>query len=320
MVDRVEAARLQASVERLVAFYTRNDFSDETSTHTHGVFGARDWIASQFRAIAATSHGRMSVALDTYTQAKTARTPRSVVESSVIATLRGSDPQDIYVMSSHYDDCNGDCTNGTRVAPGADDNASSVAAVLEAARVMAATRYRATIIFACFDGEELGLWGSDHYARELAAAHSPVMGVLNNDIIGNSAGGDGRSEPTRSRIQPSAAVRRGYRARQSRRFGERHTVARTLAVHRGRRACIRPRVPRSGRFSVPTASCAAAIRSRSKTPGMPQYDSSNRTRISRTSIRTCASRMACSTATFRNTWTGSISRERRSPTSHRWQR
>jgi hypothetical protein len=200
MVDRVEAARLQASVERLVAFYTRNDFSDETSTHTHGVFAARDWIASQFRAIAATSHGRMSVALDTYTQAKTARTPRSVLESSVIATLRGSDPREIYVMSSHYDDCNGDCTNGTRVAPGADDNASSVAAVLEAARVMAATRYRATIIFACFDGEELGLWGSGHYARELAAAHAPVMGVLNNDIIGNSVGGDGRSEPDVVRV------------------------------------------------------------------------------------------------------------------------
>lgn len=200
MVDRVEAARLQASVERLVAFETRNDFSDQSSTRTHGVFAARDWIASQFRAIAATSHGRMNVALDTFTQPKTARTPRSVLESSVIATLQGSDPHEIYVMSSHYDDCNGDCTNGTRVAPGADDNASSVAAVLEAARVMAAADFRATIVFACFDGEELGLWGSDHYARELAAAHAPVMGVLNNDIIGNSVGGDGRSEPGTVRV------------------------------------------------------------------------------------------------------------------------
>lgn len=200
MVDRVEASRLQSSVERLVAFGTRNDFSEQTSTQTHGVFAARDWIALQFRTIAMESHGRMSVALDTYVQPKTARTPRSVVESSVIATLRGSDPHEIYVMSSHYDDCNGDCTNGTRLAPGADDNASSVAAVLEAARVMAATQYRATIIFACFDGEELGLWGSDHYARELAAEHAPVAGVLNNDIIGNSMGGDGRSEPDIVRV------------------------------------------------------------------------------------------------------------------------
>ena len=195
MVERVDAAHLQGSVERLVAFYTRNDFSEQTSTRTQGVFAARDWIASQFRAIAAASNGRMSVALDTFTQPKTPRTPRSVLESSVIATLRGSDPHEIYVMSSHYDDCNGDCTNASRVAPGADDNASSVAAVLEAARVMLRTDFRATIIFACFDGEELGLWGSDHFARELAAAHAPVLGDLNNDIIGNSVGGDGSSEP-----------------------------------------------------------------------------------------------------------------------------
>ena len=67
---------------------------------------------------------------------------------------------------------------------------------------MAGTRFRGTIIFACFDGEELGLWGSDHYARELAARHAPVLAVLNNDIIGNSVGGDGLSEPGRdSRLQ-----------------------------------------------------------------------------------------------------------------------
>jgi hypothetical protein len=200
MVGNVDAVRLQASDERLVAFGTRNDFSDQTSTKTHGVFAARDWILSQFRAVAAKSHGRMSVALDTFVQPKTPRTPRSVLESSVIATLRGDDPDDIYVMSSHYDDCNGRCTDGAGIAPGADDNASSVAAVLEAARVMAATNFRATIIFACFDGEELGLWGSDHYARELAAAHVPVMGVLNNDIIGNSTGGGGSSEPDVVRV------------------------------------------------------------------------------------------------------------------------
>ena len=57
------------------------------------------------------------------------------------------------------------------------------------------THFRGTIVFACFDGEELGLWGSNHYAHELAAAHAPVLAVLNNDIIGNSVGGDGSSEP-----------------------------------------------------------------------------------------------------------------------------
>ena len=200
MVDAVQAARLKSTVDRLVAFETRNDFSETTSTPGHGVFGARDWIVQQFAAIAATAGGRMSVTLDTYRQAKTPKTPRAVLESSVIATLHGTMPGRVYVMSSHYDDCDGRCTDGAGTAPGADDNGSSVAAVLEAARVMAPMRLRGTILFACFDGEELGLWGSDHYAHDLAARRVPVLAVLNNDIIGNSVGGDGASEPNVIRV------------------------------------------------------------------------------------------------------------------------
>ncbi len=200
MVDAVQAKRLADTDAQLVAFGTRNDFSERTSTQGHGVFAARDWIAGQFRTIAAESQGRMSVALDTYLQPKTPRTPRAVTESSVIATLRGSAPGRIYVMSSHFDDCDGHCTDGAGTAPGADDNGSGVAAVLEAARVMAATQFSGTIVFACFDGEELGLWGSDHYARELAARHAPVLAVLNNDIVGNSVGGDGETEPNVIRV------------------------------------------------------------------------------------------------------------------------
>jgi Peptidase family M28 len=200
MAGAVDATRLKADIETLVAFGTRNDFSETTSTRTHGIFAARDWIAARFREIGATSGGRMSVALDTYLQEKTDRTPRAVTESSVIATLQGTQPGRLYIMSSHYDDCDGKCTDGLGVAPGADDNGSSVAAVLEAARVMSATQFRGTIVFACFDGEELGLWGSDHYAKELAAAKAPVLAVLNNDVTGNSTGGDGLSEPNVVRV------------------------------------------------------------------------------------------------------------------------
>ncbi len=200
LVEAVEANRLRSTVDRLVAFGTRNDFSERASSRDHGVFGARDWIAAQFGTIAATTNGRMSVALDTYLQPKTAKTPRAVLESSVIATLQGAEPGRVYVMSSHFDDCDGHCTDGVGPAPGADDNGSSVAAVLEAARVMAGTSFRGTIVFACFDGEELGLWGSNHYARELAVRHVPVLAVLNNDIIGNSIGGDGASEPNVIRV------------------------------------------------------------------------------------------------------------------------
>jgi hypothetical protein len=195
MVGAVRADRLKSTVERLVEFKTRNDFSETASTSERGVFGARDWIVARFAAIAATAPGRMSVELDTFLQPKTPRTPRAVTESSVIATLRGDEPGRIYIMSSHYDDCDGHCTDGAGIAPGADDNGSSVAAVLEAARVMAGTHFHGTVVFACFDGEELGLWGSNRYAHELAAAHAPVLAVLNNDIIGNSVGGGGSSEP-----------------------------------------------------------------------------------------------------------------------------
>lgn len=184
MVNAVSAADLREFDTRLVGFGTRNDFSDDLHSPTRGVFAARDWIRSQFEEIAKSSGGRMTVALDTFTHPKTERTPRDVVESSVIATLKGDEPGPTYVMSSHYDDCDGKCTDGRGVAPGADDNGSGTSAVIEAAKVMAHTRFRGTIIFATFDGEELGLWGAEHFANALKANGTDVVADLNNDIIG----------------------------------------------------------------------------------------------------------------------------------------
>lgn len=195
LVAAVSADRLRTNDTTLVNFFTRNDFSETASTATRGVFGARDWIRAQFESIAQTSDGRMTVRLDTYLQPKTPRTPRAVTESSVIATLQGDAPGPLYVMSSHFDDCNGDCTNGTRVAPGADDNGSATSAVLEVARILAPHHFRGTVVFACFDGEELGLWGSQHYADELKTAGTAVEADVNDDIIGNSLGGGGAHEP-----------------------------------------------------------------------------------------------------------------------------
>lgn len=200
LTSAVSAERLRTTDTKLVGFGTRNDFSDTSSTPAHGVFGARDWIVKQFDAIAATSGGRMTVRTDDFVQPKTPNTPRSVRESSVIAELRGSEPGRIYVMSSHYDDCNGNCTDGAGIAPGADDNGSGASAVLEAARVMAPQHFRGTIYFVCFDGEELGLWGSTHLAAELKAAGAPVQAVLNNDVVGSSHGGSGAHEPDVVRV------------------------------------------------------------------------------------------------------------------------
>ena len=140
-------------------------------------------------------------------------TPRAVTESSVIATLRGDEPGRIYIMSSHFDDCDGKCTDGrghrTRRRR---QWLRGCRRARSGARDERARHFRGTIVFACFDGEELGLWGSDHYARELAAATAPVLAVLNNDIIGNSVGGDGVSEPNVIRVfsqgLPAGADRR----------------------------------------------------------------------------------------------------------------
>ena len=197
MVANVSADRLRATDERLIAFGTRSAFSETLHDPRRGVYAARDWIANRFRDIAKTTDdGRLTVALDTYEQPRTDRSPRALEISSVYATLRGDDPKAAtYVMSSHYDSRDSDGYDATLDAPGADDNGSAVSAVLEAARLMAPVHFRGTIVFACFDGEEQGLWGSGHFAKMLKDTGVVVGGDLNNDIIGASAGHDGERSP-----------------------------------------------------------------------------------------------------------------------------
>ncbi len=200
-VAKVSAERLKADDARLVAFGTRNTFSEKLG-EKRGVFAARAWIADQFREIAKTSHGRMTVAYDSYLQKPDGRRiVRDVEISSVIATLEGDEPGGrTYVMSSHYDSRNTDVDDVTRDAPGADDNGSGTAAVIEAARVLAGLPTHATIIFATYDSEEQGLFGSSHHAAALKAAGVDVQGDLNNDIIGASVGDQGQNNPGTVRI------------------------------------------------------------------------------------------------------------------------
>jgi hypothetical protein len=201
IVAKVSAERLKADDALLVAFGTRNTFSEKMG-EKRGVFAARSWIADQFREIAKASHGRMTVAYDSYVQkADGKRITRDVEISSVIATLKGDEPGGrTYVMSSHYDSRNSDNADTTKDAPGADDNGSGTAAVLEAARLMADLPTRATIIFATYDSEEQGLFGSAHHATALKAAGVDVQGDLNNDIVGASIGDQGERNPGTVRI------------------------------------------------------------------------------------------------------------------------
>src|SRR5262249_12654607 len=159
---------LEADDARLVAFGTRNTFSEQMRG-TRGVLAARAWIRDRFEEIAKGSRGRMTVSYDTYVQkADGKRVPRDVEVSSVIATLQGDESGGrTYVMSSHYDSRNSDNADTTQDASGADDNASGTVAVLEAARVMAELPTHATVIFAAYDSEEQGLLGSAHHATAL---------------------------------------------------------------------------------------------------------------------------------------------------------
>jgi hypothetical protein len=200
-VARVSAERLKATDTQLVAFGTRNTFSGNQGGK-RGVFAARTWIADQFREIAKASHGRLTVDFDSYVQkADGKRVPRDVEISSVVATLKGDELGGrTYVMSSHYDSRNSDNADSTLDAPGADDNGSGTSAVLEAARVLAGLPLHATVIFATYDAEEQGLFGSAHHAAALKAAGVDVQGDLNNDIVGASVGDQGERNPGMVRI------------------------------------------------------------------------------------------------------------------------
>jgi hypothetical protein len=201
MLAKVSPERLKATNTQLISFGTRSTFSEGQGA-TRGVAAAREWIAAQFREIAKTSGGRMTVSLDSYLQkADGKRIVRDVEISSVIATLQGDEPGTrTYVMSSHYDSRNSDNADSTHDAPGADDNGSGTAAVIEAARVMAALPTHATILFATYDSEEQGLFGSAHHANALKAANVDVQGDLNNDIVGASVGDKGEKNPDYIRL------------------------------------------------------------------------------------------------------------------------
>ncbi|MDB5395491.1 MAG: aminopeptidase [Rhodospirillales bacterium] len=230
IVAQVSVDRLKADDTRLVAFGTRNTFSENLGDQ-RGVFAARAWIADQFREIAKKSGGRMTVAYDGYIQkADGKRIPRDVEISSVVATLKGDEPGSrTYVMSSHYDSRNSDNADATLDAPGADDNGSGTSAVLEAARVLAAAPLHATVIFATYDSEEQGLFGSAHHAQTLKTADIDIQGDLNNDIIGASVGDNGEKNPDQVRIFSQALISGADSARVNVLGNENDSPSRELA-------------------------------------------------------------------------------------------
>jgi hypothetical protein len=188
MLREIDPRRLRAYDLKLVGFGTRNTLSSQDDPN-RGIGAARDWIKSQFDQIAATSGGRMTVELQSFIQPVSSRIPVPTKLTNVVATLKGDQTESTgrtYVVSGHYDSI---CTNPTDTtcdAPGADDDASGVIAVLEMARVMATRHFDATIVFMTVPGEEQGLYGSNYYADTAKAAGMDIEGMFTNDIIGAS--------------------------------------------------------------------------------------------------------------------------------------
>jgi hypothetical protein len=206
MLGQMKAANLKATVDKLVSFGTRQTLSSTTDPR-RGIGAARDYIYNTLQGYAAASGGRMTVAKQTFIQPKAKdpdlRNPRDTQITNIVATLKGDQPQSakrVYVVSGHYDSR---CTGAIDFrcnAPGADDDGSGVAAMMEMARVMSQHSFDATIQFITVAGEEEDLYGSAHFAKVAKRQHVDIEGMLNNDIIGSSTGDQGQHEPFTVRL------------------------------------------------------------------------------------------------------------------------
>ncbi|MFF5982910.1 M20/M25/M40 family metallo-hydrolase [Streptomyces olindensis] len=200
LLREIDPDRIAATVHKLVSFGTRHTLSAQDDP-ARGIGAARDWLLSELRSHAAGSGGRMTVELQSYVQEPAPRIPVATRITNVVATLRGSvTPDRVYVVAGHYDSRVTDVMDATSDAPGADDDASGVAVVLELARVLAGRRPASTIVFAAVAGEEQGLYGSAHLAQRFRAAGTDVQGMFTNDIVGSSTADDGTRDPCTIRL------------------------------------------------------------------------------------------------------------------------
>lgn len=234
IVQQIDSRRIENSIRKLVSFGTRNTLSSQDDP-ARGIGAARDWLFDEFSRVAAQSGGRMTVEKQTFEQAKAARVATPTMITNVVATLRGTQPESAgrtYVVSGHYDSMCSSPTDAKCDAPGANDDASGTAAVLEMARVMAPYKFEATLIFMAVAGEEQGLLGATYFAEHAKQKEMDIEAMFTNDIIGNSLGGNGVrdtrsvrlfSEGVPSNEKPEeATVRRGV-------GGENDSASRQLA-------------------------------------------------------------------------------------------
>ncbi|BEL05386.1 M20/M25/M40 family metallo-hydrolase [Actinoplanes sichuanensis] len=201
ILKEIDPVRIEAIVRKLVSFGTRHTLSVQDDP-VRGIGAARDWIFAEMQGYAAAGGGRMTVELQSFIQPVSPRVPAPTRITNVIATLRGSvTPERIYVVTGHYDSRVTDVMDAVKDAPGADDDASGVAVIMELARVLATREPESTLVFAAVAGEEQGLYGSDHMAQQYKDAGADVQAMFSNDIVGTGNAHDGtRNDPRTVRL------------------------------------------------------------------------------------------------------------------------
>lgn len=199
MLRSVSANRIESDIRKLVSFGTRNTLSTQDNPN-RGIGAARDWIFNEFEKISRDCGGCLIVEKQSFTQPKAPRVPEPTLLTNVIATLKGStDPDRIYVVSGHYDSMCSSPTDAACDAPGANDDASGTAAVIELARVMSKHKFDATIIFMAVAGEEQGLLGATYFAEQAKQKGLRIEAMFTNDIIGGVT--TQKNSPNRNRVR-----------------------------------------------------------------------------------------------------------------------
>ncbi|MBA3693297.1 MAG: M20/M25/M40 family metallo-hydrolase [Acidobacteria bacterium] len=184
MLREVSAKRIETDIRKLVSFGTRNTLSEQDNP-TRGIGAARDWIFAEFQRISNDCGNCLLVEKQTFLQPKANRVPEPTNLTNVVATLKGTtNPERVYVVSGHYDSMCNSPMDGKCDAPGANDDASGTAAVIEMARVMSKRKFDATIIFMTVAGEEQGLLGATYFAEQAKQKQMNVEAMFTNDIIG----------------------------------------------------------------------------------------------------------------------------------------
>ena len=192
MVDEISKDNIEKSVRKLVSFHTRHNLSEQNNPEK-GIGAAWNWIKAEIEKNVPRSGGRLEVKFEEYTVGgQGQRIAQETKLKNVVATLKGTGPDDdrIIIISAHLDSRAASDNDAAGFAPGADDDASGVAAIIELVRIMSVKEFPATIIFMAVSGEEHGLYGARFMAEKAKQEKWNIVAMLNNDMIGNSRSGE----------------------------------------------------------------------------------------------------------------------------------